>query len=36
LEFEVTQPWADLEFRVFPRGVGSVWVDNIQVSYLLQ
>jgi hypothetical protein len=36
LDFEATQPWADLEFRVFPRGVGSVWVDNIQVSYLLQ
>jgi hypothetical protein len=36
LDFETTQPWADLEFRVFPRGVGSVWVDNVQVSYLLQ
>jgi uncharacterized membrane protein len=36
LDFETRQPWTDLEFRVFPSGDGSVLVDNIQVSYLLQ
>lgn len=36
LDFETTQPWADIEFRVFSRGAGPVWADNVRVSYVLQ
>jgi hypothetical protein len=34
--FETTQPWPDIEFRVFPDGAGSVLVDRVQLSYLLK
>jgi uncharacterized membrane protein len=36
LDFETKQAWPDVEFRVFPRGHGTLWADRIGVDYLLQ
>ncbi len=31
VELETQQPFSDLEFRVLPTGLGTLWVDTIQV-----
>jgi hypothetical protein len=36
LDFETTQPWPDIEFRVLGREPGTVLTDRVEVSRLLE
>jgi hypothetical protein len=36
LDFETSQPWSDIEFRILPRSAGMLLADNVRLYYVLQ